>query len=193
MLESLVTSKTRIKLLLKFFLNQDTQAYLRGLAEEFGESTNAVRVELNRLTEAGFLTTRDDGRVKLYQANPKHPLFPELHSLVKKYLGIDQVIDRVLSKLGAVKLAFITGDYAEGRDSGIIDLTIVGNINRNYLNELIEKTERMIQRKIRVLVLNEEEFERLKHQFTSGNSLVVWNESQATTSQIAPQSVRAAV
>ncbi|MGQ9806158.1 MAG: winged helix-turn-helix domain-containing protein [Chlorobiales bacterium] len=181
MLDSLVTSKTRIKLLLKFFLNQETQAYLRGLADEFGESTNAVRVELNRLSEAGFLTVRDDGRTKLYQANTKHSLFPELHSLVKKYLGIDQLIERVLSKLGSVKIAFITGDYAEGRDSGIIDLTIVGNINRNYLNELIEKTERLIHRKIRVLVLNDEEFERLKHRLISGKSLVIWNESQPTT------------
>ncbi len=178
MLDSLVTSKTRVKLLLKFFLNQETQAYLRGLADEFGESTNAVRVELNRLTEAGFLTTRDDGRMKLYQANAKHPLFPELHSLVKKYLGIDQLIERVLSKLGSVQLALITGDYAEGKDSGIIDLTIVGKIDRNYLNELIEKTERLIHRKIRVLVLTVEEFERLKGRFTSGNSLIVWNESQ---------------
>lgn len=180
MLESLVTSKTRVKLLLKFFLNQETQAYLRELAEEFGESTNAVRVELNRLTEAGFLTVRGDGRTKLYQANPSHPLFPELHSLVKKYLGIDQLIDRVLARLGPVKLAFITGDYAEGRDSGIIDLTIVGKIDRNYLNELIEKTERLIHRKIRVLVLNEEEFERLRHQF-SGKSLVIWSEILAST------------
>ncbi len=181
MLDSLVTSKTRVKLLLKFFLNQETQAYLRGLADEFGESTNAVRVELNRLSEAGFLTVRDDGRVKLYQANTQHPLFPELHSLVKKYLGIDQLIERVLSKLGSVKIAFITGDYAEGRDSGIIDLTIVGNINRNYLNELIEKTERLIHRKIRVLVLNDEEFERLKSQLMTGKSLVVWNELQPTS------------
>lgn len=191
LLESLVTSKTRVKLLLKFFLNQDTQAYLRGLAEEFGESTNAVRVELNRLTEAGFLTVRDDGRTKLYQANPSHPLFPELHSLVKKYLGIDQLIERVLSRLGAVKLAFITGDYASGKDSGIIDLTIVGDINRNYLNELIEKTERMIQRKIRVLVLSEEEFERLKHQF-SGKSLVIWNDAKVA-SQNETRQVKAAV
>jgi len=187
-LESLVTSKTRIKLLLKFFLNRETKAYLRELADEFGESTNAVRVELNRLTKAGFLTVVDDGRTKLYQANTQHSLFPELHSLVKKYLGIDQLIDRVLSKLGPVKLAFITGDYAEGRDSGIIDLTIVGNINRNYLNELIEKTERMIHRKIRVLVLNREEFERLQHQFMKGNSLVIWSDEQSQ-----PQSIKAAI
>lgn len=188
MLESLVTSKTRVKLLLKFFLNQNTRAYLRELAEEFGESTNAVRVELNRLTEAGFLTVTDDGRTKLYQANTKHSLFPELHSLVKKYLGIDQLIERVLSKLGPVQLALITGDYAEGRDSGIIDLTIVGDINRNYLNELIEKTERMIHRKIRVLVLNAEEFERLQHQFMKGKSLVIWNNAQSQS-----QSMKAAV
>ena len=55
MLDSLITSKTRIKLLLKFFLNSSMKAYLRGLAEEFGESTNAIRLELNHLEEAGLL------------------------------------------------------------------------------------------------------------------------------------------
>jgi predicted transcriptional regulator len=110
MLESLITSKTRIRLLLKFFLNPETKAYLRGLADELGESTNAVRVELNRLNKAGLLKSVSDGRTKLYWANPEHPLFPDIHSLVKKYLGIDQVIDMVLAKLGTVELAFITGD-----------------------------------------------------------------------------------
>ena len=60
MLETLVTSKTRAKLLLKFFLNPSTSAYLRGLADEFGESTNGVRVELNRLMEAGLLECADE-------------------------------------------------------------------------------------------------------------------------------------
>ncbi|MDX2128611.1 MAG: winged helix-turn-helix domain-containing protein [Chloroherpetonaceae bacterium] len=149
---------------------------MRGLSEEFGESTNAVRVELNRLTEAGFLTVKDDGRTKLYQANTKHALFPELNSLVKKYLGIDQVIDRVLSKLGDVKFAFISGDYAKGIDSGIIDLTIVGNINKNYLNELVEKTEKIISRKIRILILTDEEFVKLKITLKLEKALVLWNE-----------------
>ncbi|MDY0178946.1 MAG: ArsR family transcriptional regulator, partial [Synergistaceae bacterium] len=65
MLDSFVTSKTRIKLLLKFFINPDTTAYLRGLADEFGESTNAVRVELNRLSRAGILDSRAEGRTIL--------------------------------------------------------------------------------------------------------------------------------
>jgi len=38
MLEALITSKTRIKLMPKFFLNSASTGYLRGLASEFGES-----------------------------------------------------------------------------------------------------------------------------------------------------------
>ena len=41
MIDSLISSKTRIKLLMKFFLNPGVTSYLRGLADEFGESTNA--------------------------------------------------------------------------------------------------------------------------------------------------------
>lgn len=178
-LNSLITSKTRVKLLLKFFLNQETQAYLRSLADEFGESTNAVRVELNRLTKAGLLETETDGRTKLYRANTAHSLFPDLHSLVKKYMGIDQVIERVLSQLGTVELAFITGDYAKGNDSGIIDVVMVGKINRDYLAQLIEKTELLIKRKIRPLVLTREELSEMREQLKLDKALVVWGEFPA--------------
>lgn len=179
LLESLITSKTRIKLLLKFFLNPETRAYLRGLAEEFGESTNAVRVELNRLTEAGLLETSADGRTKLYQANAKHSLFPELHSVVKKYLGIDQVVDNIIAELGTVELAFVTGDYAHGLDSGIIDLIIVGKIeNRDYLQYLVDKVEEGINRKVRILVLNRQELDKLYQQLKVDQALLVWKEEK---------------
>ena len=72
MLDSLVTSKTRIKLLLKFFINPHTKAYLRELAKEFGESTNAVRLELNRLTKANLLVSKNKGRTVMYNANTDH-------------------------------------------------------------------------------------------------------------------------
>ncbi len=177
MLDSLITSKTRVKLLLKFFLNPDTRAYLRGLAEEFGDSTNAIRVELNRLERAGILEAEPNGRTRLYGANKKHPLFPDIQSLVRKFTGIDQLIDMVLSKLGTVELAFVTGDYAKGVDSGIIDVVIVGDIDRQYLQNLVEKAEDLIKRKIRSLVLNREEFTRLKNSLKIDSAVVVWGES----------------
>lgn len=173
MLDSLITSKTRIKLLLKFFLNPGTKAYLRGLAEELGESTNAVRVELNRLSKAGLLETASDGRTKMYKANKKHSLFPDIHSLVKKNMGIDKV-EAILAELGTVDIALITGDYARGMDSGLIDLVIVGQVQRDFLQHLVEKAEDIIKRKIRVLVLNRVEFEGLKDKLKVDKALVVW-------------------
>jgi DeoR/GlpR family transcriptional regulator of sugar metabolism len=81
MLEALITSKTRIKLLLKFFLNPSTSAHLRGLATEFNESSNAIRLELNRLEDAGMLTTVSEGNKKLFQVNKKHALFNSYNKL----------------------------------------------------------------------------------------------------------------
>ncbi len=74
MLETLISSKTRIKLLLKFFLNSKTTSYLRGLESEFGDSTNAIRLELNRLEKAGMLTAFMQGNKKMFTANTDHPL-----------------------------------------------------------------------------------------------------------------------
>ena len=61
MIESLISSKTRVKLLLKFFLNSKNSSYLRGLESEFGESTNAIRIELNKLEDAGLLSSNLEG------------------------------------------------------------------------------------------------------------------------------------
>ncbi len=174
MLDSLITSKTRIKLLLKFFSNRHSKAYLRSLAEEFGESTNAVRLELNNLSEAGYLESRENGRTIEYKANTGHPLYPELKQLVHKYLGIDSIVENVIKKLGNVQLAFITGDYARGKDSGIIDLVLVGEINEKNLQQLIAKAEVAIKRKIRSLVLTFAEYQALNKTLNPEKALWLW-------------------
>jgi hypothetical protein len=163
---------------MKFFVNSDVSAHLRGLADEFGESTNAVRVELNRLCAADFLRElpMDGGRKKSYCANRLHPLFPELQCIVRKTLGIDQLVDGIVERLGNVKLALITGDYAHGIDSGIIDLTLVGDVDKQYLNTLVEKVEGLIARKIRVLVLSPDEYEKLLGTLRPEESLFLWGD-----------------
>ena len=175
MIEALISSKTRIKLLLKFFLNSGTRAYLRNLEAEFGESSNGIRIELNRLEEAGMLSSALDGNKKVFQANTKHPLFGEIHQILLKYVGLDQIIETVIEKLGEVERVYLTGEFAEGRNSQIIDLVFVGNLDKNYLIELIEKAEKVISRKIRYLVYTEKEISEnnwLNHQ---NNPLLLWS------------------
>ena len=178
MLDTLITSKTRVKLLLKFFSNKNATAYLRSLAAEFGESTNAVRHELNNLSNAGFLLSRENGRTIEYNANTSHPLYPELKSAVHKYLGIDKIVDNVVKKLGHVEMAFITGEYAKGRDSGIIDLVLVGQINDLNLKELIFKVEQVIKRKIRPFVLTMKEYNGLTEELKPDTALWLWTEPE---------------
>lgn len=174
MLESLITSKTRIKLLLKFFSNTNVTAHLRSLAQEFGESTNAIRLELNKLTASGLLQHQEEGRKIVYKANINHPLFPEINSIMLKFLGVDKIIEGIIAKIGDLKIALITGDYARGNDSGIIDLILVGNIDVDKLNILIAKAEGLIHRKIRPLVLEIEEYKKLQSTIKPEEALVLW-------------------
>jgi hypothetical protein len=165
-------------MLLRFFMNSHSRAHLRGLAEEFGESTNAIRHELNNLSKAGYLVSNGKGNMIEYSANIEHPLYPELQKIIHKYLGIDKIVDNVINKLisrlGELDLAFITGDYANGKDSGIIDLVLVGGVDAQYVRGYITKVEKLIERKIRVLVLSPEEFEKNKKSLRHETALCLW-------------------
>lgn len=158
MIETLISSKTRIKLLLKFFLNSKTTGYLRNLESEFGESTNAIRQELNRFEGAGMLTSGMEGNKKVFRANTGHPLFEEVHKILLKYVGLDKVVEHVIKRLGNVEQVFLAGEMAKGLDSPVIDLIIVGDPDKNYLVDLIEKAEKLIKRKVRYLVYSVEDF-----------------------------------
>jgi len=170
----IISSKTRIKLLVRFFINPKTVSYLRELAKEFNVSTNAVREELNQLTRSNLLQAEKNGRQVHYKANPDHPLFPELKSMVRKVMGIDQVLDGIVDRLGDLEKAYLIDDYAEGKDSGIIDLVLVGHIDQYHLNDLSRKTERYIKRKIRSLVLSRQEFNQFENKLKNRPHVLIW-------------------
>jgi len=176
MLDTLITSKTRVKLLMKFFLNPGTRAYLRELASEFDESTNSVRVELNRLSKAKIISAENVGRTIEYRANEKHSLFNELQSLVLKFSGVDQLVETLIKKLGEVKTAYVVGDYARGIDSGLIDIILIGKINKMELDRIAERRSKDISRKIRPMVVTIKELRSLWEQLNMDHALLIWGE-----------------
>ena len=149
MLNKLITSKTRLRLLIKFFISQANRGYLNGLASEFNESTNSIRKELNHLSEAGYLKKyKDDNKVG-YKANTAHPLFDVLQKVVYAHLGLEELVERVLERMGPVQQILLTGDYAKGLDTGTIDVVLVGKqLNTEYIEALEEKVEGIIERKV---------------------------------------------
>ena len=109
----------------------------------------------------------------MYQANTKHPLFPDIHNILLKHTGVDQIIERILVNIGELKQAWAVGEFAKGMNSSIIDLILVGkNIEVSYLAGLIIKTEGMINRRIRYIILSEEESSQYLKTFPE--ALLLW-------------------
>jgi hypothetical protein len=154
-LNQLITSKTRLRLLIKFFISQANRGYLNGLANEFNESTNSIRKELNHLSEAGYLEKYKDNNKVGYKANVKHPMFEILQKVVFKHLGLEDIVEHVLAQMGEVQQIHLIADYAKGLDTGLIEVLLIGNqLNTYYINNLEEKIEKLIERKVQFITSN---------------------------------------
>ncbi|MDG1917757.1 MAG: ArsR family transcriptional regulator [Flavobacteriales bacterium] len=149
MLNSLITSKTRLRVLVKFFIRAANKGHLNALASEFGESTNGVRKELNKLKDAGYLISNKEQNKVIYRANTEHPLYSVLQQLVKKHLRLDEMVEAIVKRIGDVQKIILIGDYAKGIDSGLIEVLLIAkNINENYIIELEKKLKNKIGRKV---------------------------------------------
>ena len=155
------------------FLNPDSKGYLRGLEEEFGESSNAIRIELNRFEAAGMLESYLDKNKKIYRANKKHPLYSLINEVIHKQLGFDQILEKVIQKLRNVNQVYLTGPLSKGLNQGPVEIILVGDkINVANLNKLIDKVEKNIGRNIIHTIYKpiDLKIEQLK----SGEWLLLW-------------------
>lgn len=176
MLNSLITSQTRIKLLMKFFLNSNTRAHLRGLEAEFGDSTNGIRVELNRLEHARLLKSSKEGNRKYYRANVDHPLFGEIHNILLKETGIDKIVERVIARTGRIYKVLLTGSLARGILGKVIEIILVGeNIDITYLKKKIHQAEEITGKKIMCRTVTPDREKTELEGMSSEDMLILWS------------------
>ena len=159
-LNGLFSGKVRLKLLTRLLLNPGSQVYLRQLQKELNVSSNTVRLELNKLSAMKLISTldSDEGKIKRYMANALHPLYSNLRGIILKYMGVDHLIEEVFYKLGDLEEVYLTGEIAEGKNTPFIDLVVVGDIDRLFFNQLVEKAEGLLNKKIRAAIYSLEEF-----------------------------------
>ena len=140
-------------MLIKFFVSAANKGYLNGLANEFNESTNSIRKELNNLSDAGYLLKSKQNNRVIYNADTKHPLFKVLQKIVRQHLGLEEIVETVISRMGDLDIIALTGDYANGMDSGIIEIVIIGDdINMDYLENIKFKIKDKISRSVNFII-----------------------------------------
>lgn len=175
MFDILISSKTRIKILLKFFLNENSVSYLRGLEEEFGDSTNGIRLELNKFEKAGFLNSYTDGNKKLFKANKDHLLFKDIQQMLMKITGINHLVDYVMKHIGNLEKVYLVGQLAKGLEADRIELVFIGDINIPYLEELIGKAEKKLSKTITFSCFKPNEFDLETIKQKDMHPLLIWN------------------
>ena len=140
-------------MLIKFFVSAANNGYLNGLANEFNESTNSIRKELNNLSSAGYLQKSKNNNKVIYNANTSHPMFGVLQKIVRQHLGLEEIVETVIDRIGDVDQIALTGEYAKGIDSGNIEIIINGqDVNEDYLNSIKPKIKKKIARKVSFIV-----------------------------------------
>ena len=175
MINTLITSKTRIKLLFKFFLGNNSISYLRNLEQEFGESTNAIRLELNRFEKSGLLLSWNESNRKMYKANPDHPMYSILQKIVYKELNIYPVVNiEVLTSLGISRL-YIVGDFNDGITNYIKKLIFVSqNPKRNGEDKELVQELMLQENNFKYEIVTREEFIIFNSKLTSGKPVLIW-------------------
>ena len=171
MLERLLTSKARAKLLAHFLLNPGREFYVREVVRATGFNMNAVRRELKNLEGIELLKSSVRGNMKFYSVDESMPIFQELSSIVLKTEGVAKEIQGHLDDLGSIQCAFIYGSFARN-DAGFksdIDLFIIGMVDEDRLLESIRNIEEELAREVNYVIFSKEEFdERVKQ----GNTFI---------------------
>jgi len=160
LIDQLFSGKIRLKLLARLLLNPASQVYLRQLERDLNVSSNTVRLELNKLSEMKLINTveAEDSKIKKYIANTFHPLYSNLRSIILKYVGVDHLLEEVFNKLGELEEVFLTGEIAEGKETPFIDLVMVGTFNKEFLFQLLERAEKLLNKKVRIAIYSKNEF-----------------------------------
>lgn len=172
MLETLIPSAARIKLLKALMLDYAKPLYLRELASVTGLPTATVQLEVEKLTKAGYLIKERRGNQTYFHINERCPILPDLKMMFIKTVSLGDSLRKVLMpEKDSIHTAFIFGSFATGgvTPESDVDIFIIGDITLRKVVSLLNSVD--IRREINPVVVPSDEFrERVQakdHFFTS--------------------------
>jgi predicted nucleotidyltransferase len=126
--------------------------------------TGAAHRQLQRLADAGLVLATRAGSQKYYQANPRSPIYPELHGLVLKTVGVVEPLRRALAPIASgIQAAFVFGSTAKKSDraDSDLDLLIVSDeLTYPEAYRALQGAEHVIARPINPTVMTRAEWKR---------------------------------
>lgn len=162
--ELMFPSRVRISILTLFFTNIEKGYHMRYISRYLKAQINAVRRELLILESVGFLRSETDGMKKMFYLNQYFPLYSDLRGIIMKSFSLGYHILLNQEELGEIKYAVLSHTYMnrEASDQHNIDLLLVGNVNTEKLNQVIQQAQQEEDKELFCTVISEMEFENRK-------------------------------
>jgi hypothetical protein len=160
-LEDIIISRVRVKILTLFFTHPGTIFHVRDMVRKVDEEINAVRRELSHMEKAGMVSKEQRANRLFYSFRKDYPLYYDLLELVAKTSGLGWDLIKQRAKLGRIKFAMLSGRYLRGlpkKSSTDVDLLVVGNVVLPELSQMVKAEEVRREREINYTVMTEEEF-----------------------------------
>lgn len=162
MLSTLITSKTRRRLIILFLTHPEQKYYQTQLIRDFEFPSSLVQSELKKLTEAGILTSEKEANIRYFQVNKSFPIYNELKSIIYKTVALADPLKDALEKIGDIQIAFIYGSVAKNTENmgSDIDLMVIGHPSMDELSEAVTKAERGLSREINFTVFEPKDWKK---------------------------------
>lgn len=151
-LNTILTSKTRCKLLCLFFENPKELFYVRQLVRLSGEEINSIRRELANLKKVNILLSESRGNRLYYTPNPHHHLFNSLILLAYRNSDLVQKLDKAKLLLFSYHFLLWEKGYTDS-----IDLIIVGDLPIRTVENAINTEEKKRDLEINYMVMDQQE------------------------------------
>lgn len=161
MLEDIIVSKVRVKLLRIFFSNPAELYHVRGLVRLLDEEINAVRRELLNLENCGILKKESRGNRLYYWLNSNYQLYNELFAIIAKETGLGELIIKNKNRIGKITYCVFSGKFIKKtqRKNDEVDVLIVGDVVMAELSGLIKAEEEKIGKEINYTIMTDEEYD----------------------------------
>ncbi|MBI4457441.1 hypothetical protein HY633_00570 [Candidatus Uhrbacteria bacterium] len=196
MLDRLIGSKTRVRLLRLFLANPKQPFFVRELTRKIAAQINAVRNELKTLETLGIVEASEAplasavaaeavaaAQRKYYRLNTESLLYPELRALfLKARMVTEKDFVKKIAEAGAIQYLALLGSFV-GTEGAPTDMVVVGKVNRDKLAGLIRNFEKEIGREVNYTVMTPQEYkyrrdvtDRFLYQIFDGKKIVVIDE-----------------
>lgn len=161
MLEQLLGSRLRARVIGWLFTHPDERFYVRQLTALLSEDSSNLSRELARLESIGIVTSERDGQQKYYRPNPRSSVFEELKRIATKTAGVVDVLREALESHAGIQAAFLFGSFARGEQTADsdIDLMIIGDVDEIALQESISRAESELRRTVNYSLLSQQEYD----------------------------------